>query len=188
MNNFNNKKLKAILFFGFYFIFFLFIFIYVKSNNITINSNYNQESEKVVEEKIKTYSINHLMDNNYSYHFVINDNDKEIIFNGTKDNIDYDEFDNKYFLDIYNDNQIIKNSKYIDTKDNVLSYEVSNFLLSALVNGSVLEGNSKVDVYVDGKGNLVKVILDLSSFMQKDKYLITLNYEVGDDVDKNNIS
>ena len=174
-----NKKLKASLFFGFYFFFFLFLIIYIRKNNITPNSN---------QEANKTYDINYLMNNDFSYHIIINDNDKEIEYTGTKNNIDYNDYENKYILDIFNINQIIKNSKYIETKENVLSYETSNFLLGALMGKESLEGTSKIDVYVDEKGNLTKIIMDLSTFMNKDKYVITLNYEVGENNEQNNIS
>ena len=53
--------------------------------------------------------------------------DESITFEGTKDNIDYANYKNKYFLDIYNVNQLLKRSKYIDTIDGtVLKYELNN--------------------------------------------------------------
>ena len=182
----DNKKLKAALFFGFYFFFFLFIAIYVRKNNITINSSVDDNKEEVVVEEIKTYSISNLIDNDYSYEFIINDNNDDIYNLNNAEN--KDEYQYKYFLDIYNVNQIIKNSKHIETKDLVLSYETSNFLLSALIDKTILEGVSTFNVTVDNKGNLIKVVMDLSSLMEKDKYIITLNYKVGDANEQNSIS
>ena len=177
-----NKKLKAALFFGFYFFFFLFIFICIGNSKMSSNkSDANKKTEESGE--INRYSIKYLMDNDYKYTFSIEDNDTKIDFNGTKDIIDYKEFDNKYFLDIFNVNQMIKNSKYLNNDANTLNYEINNDVLSNLVGVQKVEGISKIIVYVKDNGDLYKVVLDLSSFMQKDKYLITLNYEVGEDDD-----
>ncbi len=175
-----NKKLKAALFFGFYFFFFLFLFTYIGNNNVSSKDN----TDKTIEEKeeIKEYSIKYLTDNNYIYHFIIDDDNKITEYNGTKENIDYTEFDNKYFLDIFNINQLIKKSKYINTTDSTMNYEISNDDISSLINNEKMEGISKINVHVTN-GNLDKVILDLSSYMQKEKYLITLNYEVGEEDD-----
>ena len=177
-----NNKIKASIFFGFYFFFFLFLVVYIRNNNLMDNKNNNNENKEEVE-VIKEYSIKYLIDNNYKYHFTVNENDEIKEFNGTKDKIDYEDYANKYFLDIYNVNQLIKNSKYLSTEDNTLNYEISNITLSCLTDIEEVSGISKINVYVNDKHDLKKVILDLSSYMKKDKYIVTLEYEVGEDND-----
>ena len=174
-----NKRLKATLFFAFYFFFFLFLAIYIKNNNISVFQN-NMKDDKPSQNKvIKNYNIDWLS-NNYKYQFIINDDGKEIVFKGEKDNIDYNDFENKYFLNLYNVNQIIKNSKHINSENNLLTYEVTNDNLNNLLNSKSNTGVNRIDVYVDDNTNLLKVIMDLSSYMQKEKYTITLSYQVGD--------
>ena len=168
-----NKKIKASIFFIFYFFFFLILSIYIKNNGVV------PEKKEPVKEIVKTYSIDYLKDNNYNYEFII-DSDKKIKFNGTKTTIDYEDYPYKYFFDIYNINQIIKNSKYLNAEDNVLNYEVKNETLSLLSGIDYNDGLSKIKIYVNEKKDLEKVILDLASFFNKDEYTITLNYKVGE--------
>ncbi len=177
----DNNKLKASLFFGFYFFFFLFLVIYIRNNNITFNNNDNKNNNDSIEENkvIKKYSIDYL-DNDFEYEFIINDNDEVIKYKGTKNNIDYEDYEYKYFLNIYNINQIIKNSKFLSNENNILNYEISNVTLSELYDKEITDGISKINVYVNDNKNLEKVILDLSTFINKDKYIITLNYKVVD--------
>ena len=174
-----NKRIKASIFFIFYFFFFLFIAMYVRKSGITVN-NKVEENKVVEKETIKTYSISNLINNNYQYNFIVEEDNNKINFIGTNDKRDYEEFTNKYFFDIANINQIIKNSKYINTINNELYYEVENRVLNLFTNSGEIEGTSKINVHIDEKGNLNQVILDLSSYMKVSKYLITLNYKVGD--------
>lgn len=178
-----NKKIRASIFFGFYFFFFLFLVVYIKNNNLIDNSNKNIENKIEEKKEIKEYSIKYLTDNNYKYHYIINDDSKVIEFNGTKETIDYNDYEYKYFLDIYNVNQIIKNSKYLGTENNTLNYDIENKTLCSLTDIEEISGISKISVNVSDNHNLEKVIMDLSTYMKKDKYIITLEYEVGEDND-----
>ena len=173
----DNNRLKASIFFGFYFFFFLFLLIYIKNNNVTFNrENSSKNSENIT---IRNYSIDYLKDD-YEYEFVVNNNGVETRYKGTKNNIDYENFENKYFFNIYNINQIIKNGKFLNSENNVLNYEISNITLSSLCDIELVDGISKINVYVDNNRNLEKVIMDLSTLMKKEKYIISLDYKVGE--------
>ena len=173
---YNEKNGKAILFFGFYLVFFIFLGIYMRSmdNKEVIPEEIPQE------EKITTYNISNLINNDYSYEIEIHDNEEIIKFNGTKLNIDYANYENKYFLDIYNLNQLLKKSKFISSEDYVLSYEIMNLDIDDLLVTETMEGVNKILVYVDKTGGIEKVFLDLSSYLQKDKYTIMINYSQGE--------
>lgn len=183
MDNFKtfyyDKKGKYILFFGFYLIFFIILGFYIKSFNNSKGDEPKKE-ETTVEEKITTYDISKLVNNDYSYNIDIIDNDELISFSGTKNNIDYANYPNKYFLDIYNINQLLKRSKLISSENNILTYELLNSDINDILLTEVLDGINKIEVYVNDNTELNKVILDLTNYLVKEKYQITINYIVGD--------
>ena len=176
---YNNRHGKAILFFGFYLIFFIFLAIYIRGLN-TNNKNTPKEETKV-EEKITSYNLSNLINNDYKYNISIIDNEETITFSGTKSNIDYANYPNKYFLDIYNINQLLKKSKFIDSEDFVLSYELNNSEINDILLTNKKEGINKIYVNVNGKGEVNKILMDLTNYLEKDKYEIIINYLVGEE-------
>ena len=100
MDNFKTwykeRKGKYILFFGFYLIFFIFFGVYIGSSNN--NKPPKNEEKETTQETIKTYNLSNLINNNYRYTVDITDNYEIVNFTGTKDNIDYDNYEYKYFF------------------------------------------------------------------------------------------
>ena len=176
---YSNRKGKYILFFGFYLIFFIFLAIYIRS----LNKN-NQEKPKKEEntevEKITTYNITNLINNDYKYEIVIYDNEEIIKYNGSKNNIDYANYVNKYFLDIYNINQLLKRSKFISSNNNVLTYELASKEINDILLTENKDGINKIDVYVNTHSNKEKIVLDLTNYFEKKLYQINIKYIVGD--------
>ena len=183
INNFkdwyNDKKGKYILFFGFYLIFFIFFGIYIRAVKDNKPVEEIKEEEKQVE-KITTYDISRLTSNDYSYIIEIIDNEELLNFNGTKSNIDYANYENKYFLDIYNINQLLKRSKLVDSNNNILTYELDNKEINDILLTNKKEGINKIMIYVDDKTEVNKISLDLSNYLDKDIYQINISYTVGD--------
>ena len=177
---YSNRNGKMILFFGFYLIFFIFLGIYIRNLNANKQTNPKKDETKI-EEKITSYNLSNLINNDYKYNINIIDNSEIITFNGTKSNIDYANYVNKYFLDIYNINQLLKKSKFIDSKDLVLSYELSNNEINDVLLTKKESGINKISVYVNEKSEVKKLIMDLSKYMEKDKYEITITYLVGEE-------
>lgn len=174
---YNEKNGKMILFFGFYLIFFIFLGFYMNSlKNDKIEINNNQASETIT-----TYDMSNLINNDYSYHITITSDGDILNFNGTKNNIDYANFLNKYFLDIYNINQLLKKSKFIKSENNVLSYELDNMEINNVLLTSKADGINKIDVLVDKNGGVEKIVMDLSSYMEKGLYQIAINYVIGEE-------
>ena len=175
---YNDKKGKYILFFGFYLIFFIFLAIYIR----TIRENKPVEKPKEeVASKITTYDISNLINNDYKYMIKVIDydenSDESITFEGTKDNIDYANYKNKYFLDIYNVNQLLKRSKYIDTiDDTVLKYELNNSEINDVLLTQKEEGINKIEVYVNEETKVQEIILDLSNYFEKEFFHIEMFY------------
>ncbi len=169
------KKGKYILFFGFYLIFFIVVSIYLRS----IEAKKPKE-EPVDNTPITTYNLSKLIDNDYSYNIEILDDGETILFSGTKSNVDYNSFENKYFLEIYNINQLLKRSKLVDSKDNVLTYELDNTEIDDLLLTSRGEGTSKILVYVNDDTTVKKIDLDLASYLVKTDYTISINYDLGE--------
>ena len=173
---YNEKNGKYILFFGFYLIFFIFVSLYMRAN----------DNKKVVDETegsntvITTYDISKLTNDDYSYNIEVVDDDKTITFSGTKNNVDYGNFDNKYFLDIYNINQLIKKSKLLETKDNVLTYELDNKDIDEILLTNKGEGSSKILVTVNDDTTVKEIDIDLASYLDKKTYTIKINYDLGD--------
>ena len=173
---YNDKKGKYILFFGFYLIFFIFLAFYIRS----MNANLPKEEPKETPVIITTYDISNLINNDYKYNIKINDDGEEVEFNGTKSNIDYANYSNKYFLDIYNINQLLKRSKQISSENNILTYELPNSEINDILLTNREEGINKIEVYVSNKGEIEKIDFDLSSYLNKEKYEIMINYTVGE--------
>ena len=181
MNNFkdwyNNKKGKQIMFFAFYIAFFIFLAIYIRSNDKKIVDEPKEETkEQIVEKKITTYSINNLINNDYQYEIIILDENDMITFKGNKNNIDYANYENKYFLDIYNINQLLKKSKFIDTKNNILTYELDNSEINDVLLTDKPSGINKIELYVNDLGEVEKITIDLSNYLEKSTYQININY------------
>lgn len=175
---YSNKKGKQILFFGFYIIFFAFLAIYIRSANNNKPEEPKKEEIKPVE-RITTYDITDLLDNDYQYEIVINDNEEIISFNGSKSNVDYNDFANKYFLDIYNINQLLKKSKFVGSSDNILTYELSNTSLNEILLTDKKDGSNKIFVYVKDDTKVERIVLDLANYLEKQVYQINIKYTVG---------
>lgn len=183
MDNFktwySDKKGKYILFFGFYLIFFIFFGIYIRSAKDNKPKEDNKEKEVEVE-KITSYDISNLVNNDYNYEIEIIDDENLDSFKGTKSNTDYGNYSNKYFLDIYNINQLLKRSKLIDSENYILTYELPNKEINDILLKDKQDGINKIMVYVNEKGEVNKIYLDLTNYFEKDIYQITINYWVGD--------
>ena len=183
MNSFKSwytdRKGKYILFFGFYLLLFIFLAFYLRAANNLRNEQLKEE-EQEQEIVITTYDISYLINSNYKYTIEIVDNDEIINFNGTKNNIDYGNFENKYFLDIYNINQLLKKSKLVDSENYILTYELNNKELNEILLTNKSDGVNTIKVYVNNKTEVEKIIFNLASYLEKDKYEITINYGVGE--------
>ena len=171
MDNFKEwyteRKGKYILFFGFYIIFFAFLAIMIRSSRNSEPVKI-EEDTKEEEKQILTYDITNLINNDYNYEIVVNDNEELTTFKGSKNNIDYANFENKYFLDIYNINQLLKKSKYIDGQNGVITYELANSELNEILVTEKGEGTNKIYVYINEKNEVESIILDLSNYLEKD--------------------
>jgi hypothetical protein len=182
MDNFKKwykeRKGKYILFFGFYLIFFIFFGIYMSSSNN--NKPPKNEEKETTNEIIKTYNLSHLINNNYRYTIEIIDNYETIYFNGTKNNVDYANYPNKYFLDIYNINQLLKRSDYVNSNSNILEYKLANKEINDILLTDKQDEYNKILVYVNDKSEVEKIVLDLSNYLEKEMYQITINYMVGE--------
>ena len=174
---YQSKRGRAILFFGFYLIFFLVLTIAFKNANNMDNKNKvnNANKESEIKENTSLYSMKNLLDNNFNYNIEVVDDDKIETFTGTKNNVDYNNFDNKYFFDIYNLNQLIKKSKFIKTEENVYYYEIENDTLNSILNVEKENGINKINVYASNS-QVAKITLDLSEFMEKENYRIAISY------------
>lgn len=175
---YNDRKGKYILFFGFYLIFFIFLAIYIRTARI--NKPVEEPKEEVAS-KITTYDLSNLINNDYKYMIKITDydetGDESVTFEGTKNNVDYANYKNKYFLDIYNVNQLLKRSRYIDTIDGlVLKYELKNSEINDILLTQKEEGINKIEVYVNEEAKVQEIILNLSNYFEKEKYVIEIFY------------
>ena len=181
---YNNRNGKAILFFGFYLLFFGFLAIYIRNINANKLKDTPKEETNIVE-KITSYDLSDLINNDYAYKYVIVDydevNDNSITFIGTKNNIDYANFENKYFLDIYNINQLLKRSKLINSENYVLTYELLNKDIDDILLTNSLDRANEIMVYVNEDGKVEKINLNLAMYMNKDNYQILIDYNIGED-------
>ena len=182
---YNNRNGKMILFFGFYLIFFIFLGIYMK--NLDNKPKNNSQDQNKIEDRITTYDISNLINNDYQYNVSILDNNDTIIFKGTKSNIDYANYSNKYFLDIYNINQLLKKSKFVNSDNLVLTYELNNSELNDILLTKAKEAINTIKVFVNENGEIEKIMMDLKNYFEKENYQITIDYLIGD-VNENSIS
>ena len=174
---YKDQKGKYILFFGFYLIFFIFIAISVRTGaNKPINNN-PEPQEKV----INTYDLSNLINNDYNYNIEINDDLEFTTFSGTKTNVDYANYTNKYFLDIYNINQLLKRSKLVNSEDNILTYELLNSEINDILLTNKEYGVNKIMVYVNDDTTVDKINIDLSSYLEKEYYTIMIDYNIGEE-------
>lgn len=184
---YNDRKGKYILFFGFYLIFFIFLAIYIRTARI--NKPVEEPKEEVAS-KITTYDLSNLINNDYKYMIKITDydetGDESVTFEGTKNNVDYANYKNKYFLDIYNVNQLLKRSRYIDTIDGlVLKYELKNSEINDILLTQKEEGINKIEVYVNEEAKVQEIILNLSNYFEKEEYVIEIFYTEVDNNENN---
>lgn len=185
---------KMTLFFGFYFFFFLFLISNININNKTnqnnsdTNINENNGNNSNVSEPT-TWKFDILLNDYYTYNYYINENGNNISFNGrlNETNQIVEEYQYNYFLNLYNINQIIKKSKYLERieLDNgyQYNYEVSNKSLGELleIDGNFSNLFNKIVIYTNNNLIVSKIDLDLGSYMQElnnyNEYKITLQYE-----------
>lgn len=162
-----NKKTKAILFLSFYFVFFLVLILVFKQNNIPLE-----------EENVSVLTINELVNlPSYQYYYEIDIDDDIIHYSGTKNNVDYLDFENNYFLNPINVNQLIKKSKFVGDK----TYELSNDTINNFLETSVDSGINKITI--NENKDTLDLTLDISAYMNHDKYIIKLNYQRGDSIE-----
>ena len=187
MDNFKdwygNRKGKYILFFGFYIVFFIVLGILLRNANYNKKDEPKKEETKEEEKKVEnkgTYDITNLVNNDFKYEITINDNEEIIKFTGSKTKVDYMEFTNKYFLDIYNINQLLKKSKFVERKGNLLSYELLNSEINEVLLTDKEEGINRISLYVNDNNEVKRIVLDLTGYLYKTIYEIDINYIVGD--------
>jgi hypothetical protein len=180
------KRKKMIIFFGFYFFFFLFLFIWMRSYSGNTKVEEQKENTEII------YKTDMIENNNYTYVYEIEEDDKTYTFKGIRDDESYEvsEYKYKFFLDIYNIKKLIKNSKYLYKTDNnneiSYKYEIDNKTLSNMLqDGKNLDnGINNIIVYVDSTNNAYKIELDFSNYMRSieeyQRYHLTLYYGVGE--------
>lgn len=173
---YSEKKGKYILFFGFYLIFFGALGLYLRSANAII-----PDEETEVETEITTYDISELINNDFEYSIEINDDYEIVNFHGTKNNIDYANYPNKYFLDIYNINQLLKRSKLAKSEKYVLTYELQNSEIDDILLTNSSDDYNEVFVYVKKDAKVESIVLNLTSYFNKEIYTITINYNMGEE-------
>lgn len=168
-----SKRGKSILFFGFYFFFFLFLAIFFqKVNNDTI-----QQDDVPINNQPILY-LKDLIQNDYFYQIKLNDEENKVVYRGSKNNIDYDSYEYKYFLDIININQLIKHGKLIEMIGNRRKYEILNKDIDNLLETEKIDGKNTIEL-IESE-NYLKIIIDLHEYMEKNIYSITLEFKVGD--------
>lgn len=171
-----NKKVKALLFFSFYAIFFTVLIIFVNGNS---TPNQPQEEEKKEEIVEKNISFSNIFDINYQYTYEVNNDGDITTYQGTKEKIDYDDSEYKYFFDIYNINQLIKKSKVIEKIDNYSKYSLDNHELDELL-GSETTGNTIIEM---NEKEELEISLDLHNYYSKNIFMIKLIFKVGEEND-----
>lgn len=181
---YQSKRGRAICFFSFYLIFFFVLDIYLKQQQNVIKDEHKEEKTNIISNNKSNndsfFDISKIINSNYEYLYTINDNNKIINYQGKRLNVDYLNFENNYFLDIYNVNQLIKKSKVISKEKNVLHYELTNSVLNELLLTNKPEGLSMIDVYINDNKEVEKIVMDLKNYFEKEIYEITLEYKVGE--------
>ena len=184
---YQSKRGRAICFFSFYLIFFLVLAIYLKQQQNVIKDEPKKETNVISNNQSNNktnndsfFDISKIVNSNYEYLYTVNDNNKIINYQGKRLNVDYLNFENNYFLDIYNVNQLIKKSKVISKEKNILHYELTNSVLNELLLTNKPEGLNMIDVYINDNKEVEKIVMDLKNYFEKEIYEITLEYKVGE--------
>ena len=166
------KRGKSILFFGFYLVFFVILAILMKNN---INKETIQDNKKL---QNNLWTINRVINlDDYLYKVEINDNgNTEIKDEARKNELSYDLEKNKmdYFLDIYNINKLIKNSKLIESLDNKTTYMITNTKLNEIL--SEMQEDGENIIIVENSNKSLSIQMDLHEFMKKNEYIIKIEY------------
>ena len=170
----NVKSLKYSLFFGFYLIFFIALFILYKNNVKEIEKQDNPQKEVSIYEILKD-SIKEYHEVNYQEKIVINDNEELTIL---IDNPDYQENKYHYFFDLYNLNQLIKNSKLEKKEDNKYYFKITYKDLNDVLD-TENEGNDNNIILEINNNKIIKTTYDLSTYYG-DKTIIEIEYIKGD--------
>jgi len=178
------KKKRMILFFGFYFVFFALLIYFIKTTR-------NEVKVPPVKEEDVLYKTDMIENNNYQYSYYIEENDNNFIFEGFRDdeNFDLSEYKYKELVNIYTIKQIIKNSKYllkIENGTDLISYKyeiTNNALAKILNNNEKLENETNsIIIYVDKDKNIYQIDFDYSNYMKAngefDSYKLTVKYGV----------
>ena len=180
---YQSKRGRSICFFCFYLVFFVVLAIYLKQQQNVVKEEPKKESTIISNNKSNNdslFDIRKIVNSNYEYLYTINDNNEIINFQGKRLNVDYLNFDNNYFLDIYNVNQLIKKSKLISKENNMLHYELMSSVLNELLLTNKSEGLNIIDVYINDNKEVEKIVMDLKNYFEKEIYEITLEYKVGE--------
>ena len=181
---YQSKRGKSICFFGFYLVFFLVLAIFLKQQRNVPQEEPKKENTNIISNNKSSndslFNISKIVNSNYEYLYKVNDNNEIITFQGTRLNVDYLNFANNYFFDIYNVNQLIKKSKFISNENNMLHYELTNSVLNELLLTDKIEGINTIDIYVNDNKEVEKIVMDLKNYFEKEKYEITLEYKVGE--------
>ncbi len=180
---YQSKRGRSICFFGFYLVFFVVLAIYLKQQQNVVKEEPKKESTIISNNKSNNdslFDIRKIVNSNYEYLYTVNDNNEIIKFQGKRLNVDYLNFANNYFFDIYNVNQLIKKSKFISNENNMLHYELTNSVLNELLLTNESEGLNIIDVYINDNKEVEKIVMDLKNYFEKEIYEITLEYKVGE--------
>ena len=148
-----NKTLKYSLFFGFYLIFFIFLGVYLNRMNDKINS-------PTQEEKNGEYSLTALMDN--SYQVEIREEEKSVVYNVSDLEAKSESY--AYFGNIYNLNQLIKKSRFVEEKDHILYFLLNNKELNALLNTEMEEKDNEIKLLVNDERIVKEISLSLDNY------------------------
>lgn len=166
------KRGKSILFFGFYLVFFVILAILMKNN---INKETIQDNKKL---QNNLWTINRVINlDDYLYKVEINDNgNTEIKYEARKNELSNDLEKNEmdYFLDIYNINKLIKNSKLIESLDNKTTYMITNTKLNEIL--SEMQEDGENIIIVENSNKSLSIQMDLHEFMKKNEYIIKIEY------------
>jgi len=166
------KRGKSILFFGFYLVFFVILAIFMKNN---INKEPIQDNKKL---QNNLWTINRVINlDDYLYKVEINDNgNTEIKYEARKNELSNDLEKNEmdYFLDIYNINKLIKNSKLIESLDNKTTYMITNTKLNEIL--SEMQEDGENIIIVENSNKSLSIQMDLHEFMKKNEYIIKIEY------------
>lgn len=175
MKKSRKSRTKMIIFFSFYLVFFLVLGMYLKNHQDGLDKKEEKETTSSI------ITIKDLFNHEFTYHFEVNDNGILQVFNGTKKLTNYHNFDNNYFLNYVNVNQLMKKSR-VTTKEQLTTYyEIENKTLNELLNSDIGDGINEIKEFYGSSQNNYEyaIILDLTNYMGRN-YIVTLKYMVGD--------